>query len=158
MWQTLTPYTKLTIEIGALLLLALAFRFIRSKIRTSNYTNRYKKRTSVMTAAEQKFFRQLQQEYGEKYLIFPQINLDKLLEVEGSRNNYAARNKIAQKSVDFVLADKETLSTQLVIELDDWTHDLARRKKRDEFVNQLLEQHDFKIERSSFKVNYKNSL
>lgn len=102
-----------------------------------------------MTAAEQKFFRQLQQEYGEKYLIFPQINLDKLLEVEGGRNNYAARNKIAQKSVDFVLADKETLSTQLVIELDDWTHDLARRKKRDEFVNQLLEQHDFKIERKN---------
>ena len=71
-----------------------------------------------MTPTEQKFFRQLQKEYGEKYLIFPQINLDKLLDVEGDKNSYRARNRIAQKSVDFVLADKETLSTQLVIELD----------------------------------------
>lgn len=104
-----------------------------------------------MTAAEQNFFRQLQQEYGEKYFIFPQINLDKLLEVQGNQNNYRARNRIAQKSVDFVLADKETLSTQLVIELDDWTHKLKKRQDRDEFVEKLLEKYDLRIERSVLK-------
>ena len=100
-----------------------------------------------MTPTEQKFFRQLQKEYGEKYLIFPQINLDKLLDVEGDKNSYRARNRIAQKSVDFVLADKETLSTQLVIELDDWTHKLDKRKKRDEFVEELLEKNKIQIDR-----------
>lgn len=151
MWQSFSPYTKLIIEIAIFLLLALIIRFLKSKLKNNVFEDKYKKRISVMTPTEQKFFRRLQQEYGEKYYIFPQINLDKLLEPEGNQNNYRARNRIAQKSVDFVLADKETLSTQLVIELDDWTHKLDKRKERDEFVEKLLLQSNTKMQR--FELN-----
>lgn len=147
MWQSFSPYTKLIIEIGIFLLLASIIRFLKSKIKNNVFEDKYKKRISVMTPTEQNFFKQLQQEYGEKYYIFPQINLDKLLDVEGDKNNYRARNRITQKSVDFVLADKETLSTRLVIELDDWTHKLEKRKIRDEFVKKILEKYDFDLKK-----------
>lgn len=147
MWQSFSPYTKLVIEIGIFLLIALIIRFLKSKLKNNVFEDKYKKRISIMTPTEQSFFRQLQQEYGEKYYIFPQINLDKLLDVEGGKNNYRARNRIAQKSVDFVLADKETLSTQLIIELDDWTHSLKIRKQRDEFVKKILTNNNLEIRR-----------
>lgn len=150
MWQSFSPYTKLIIEIGIFLLLALIIRFLKSKLKSNVFEDKYKKRISVMTPTEQKFFRQLQQEYGEKYYIFPQINLDKLLEPERNQNHYRARNRIAQKSVDFVLANKETLSTQLVIELDDWTHKLERRKERDKFVEKIMRNNQIEITRIKF--------
>lgn len=98
----------------------------------------YKKRISVMTDAEQKMFRQLEQEYGDQYYIFPQINLDKLVEITDQTNYYYYFNKINRKSVDFVLADKISFETVRVIELDDYTHEFKGRRKRDMFVDKVL--------------------
>lgn len=123
------------------------FKIIERKINLNIKTNNYKKRISIMTPAEQRYFRQLQQEYGGKYFIFPQINIDKLIQVDRSLNGYKARNRINQKSVDFVLVDKETLSTQLVIELDDWTHKLKNRQERDRFVEEVLRKCDIELKR-----------
>lgn len=91
-----------------------------------------------MTPAEQKMYQQLEQQYGDQYYIFPQINLDKLVEVTDKTNYYHYFNKINRKSVDFVLADKNTFETVKVIELDDYTHQFEKRKKRDSFVNELF--------------------
>lgn len=91
-----------------------------------------------MTEAEQKMFKKLEQEYGNQYYIFPQINLDKLIEVTDEKNFYHYFNQINRRSVDFVLADKQTLETKQLIELDDSTHLQQKRKQRDQFVNQLL--------------------
>jgi len=107
------------------------------KLRFTKFS--YKKRASVMTEAEKKIFRKLQQQYGDQYYIFPQINLNKLIAVTSKTNYYHHFNKINQKSVDFVLANKETLETIKIIELDDYTHRWKSRKKRDEFVNYLME-------------------
>jgi hypothetical protein len=63
------------------------------------------------------------------------------------KDYYHYFNKINKKSVDFVLADKNTLETIQVIELDDWTHKRTDRKKRDEFVERLLENSGIKIYR-----------
>ena len=106
-----------------------------------------------MTIAEQKFFKQLQQEYGEHYYIFPQINIDKIVQAEHDPHEYKARNKINRKSVDFVLADKNTLSTQLVVELDDWTHNLRKRQGRDRFVEEVLRECDIELKRITNRID-----
>jgi len=60
--------------------IALALILRQLKINQKNYLP-YKKRFSVMTHAEQAYFKKLQETYGQQYYIFPQINLDKLVEV-----------------------------------------------------------------------------
>ena len=55
------------------------------------------------------------------------------------QNWFGAFRHIDEKSVDFVLCDKLSLSPQIAIELDDQSHERADRKKRDEEVNRILE-------------------
>lgn len=124
---------KLVLILLAFFVTALVIRFI--KLKTAKFP--YKRKSSVMTKAEQRMFKKLEKQYGDKYYIFPQINLDKLITVTDKQNYYRYFNKINQKSVDFVLADKQTLETVKVIELDDYTHKWEHRKKRDEFVDLL---------------------
>lgn len=124
---------KISLILLVFITTALFIRFI--KLKTARFP--YKKKKSVMTDAEQRIFKKLQQQYRDKYYIFPQINLDKLITVTEKRNYYTYFNKINQKSVDFVLADRQSLETVRIIELDDDTHNRKYRKKRDEFVNTL---------------------
>ncbi len=44
------------------------------------------------------------------------------MEVQRQFTDYTYKNKIDRKSVDFILANKETLATEKVIELDDYSH------------------------------------
>ena len=99
----------------------------------------YEKTDSIMTQAEQKYFRQLEQEYGQTHYIFPQVKLDKIVNTTDQKNFYSYWNKINKKSIDFVLVDKQTLQTAQLIELNDYTHNRAKRKQRDEFLRQVCE-------------------
>lgn len=98
----------------------------------------YSKRACILTHTEQTFFRKLQAVYGDYYYIFPQINLDKLVNINSWKHGY--RNSIDRKSVDFVIVNKETLETVMVLELDDPTHLRPDRMQRDEFVNDFFQQ------------------
>lgn len=137
MYNLLSPYVFILWGIVVLLLILTAVLHYVKKQREDNYLP-YEKRLSVMTEAEKKYFLQLQQQYGNEYYIFPQINLDKLVNVTDKNDYYRYFNKINRKSVDFVLVDKMTLNTIQVIELDDWTHQKQSRKKRDIFVGEIF--------------------
>lgn len=50
----------------------------------------------------------------------------------------AAGRKIRQNKLDFVLAYPKTVKTAAVIELDDKSHQLEHRRKRDQFVDQAF--------------------
>ncbi len=106
----------------------------------------YRKKLSVMTSAEQAFFRKLEAQYGDQYYIFPQINLDKLFEIDSTKG-YTFRNKIDRKSVDFVLVDRISLKTEKAIELDDITHKKIKRIQRDKYVEQLFAECGLRLER-----------
>ncbi|MGN1202329.1 MAG: DUF2726 domain-containing protein, partial [Eubacterium sp.] len=56
-------------------------------------------------------------------------------------------NKINRKHVDFALAKKENLRIEMIIELDDNSHD-EEQKERDEFVNKVLEKTGYKVLRT----------
>jgi very-short-patch-repair endonuclease len=92
-----------------------------------------------MTAFERECFNALTSTIGNQYYIFAQIHLDALLEHKIRGQSWiGARARISQKSVDFVLCDKNSLKTILAIELDDSTHDIFERQQRDREVETIL--------------------
>jgi len=123
----------------------------------------YKK--NIMSEAEKRFFRFLEQTYGDKYYIFCQVNLHSMLGVnKQGKEFWRYANKINQKSVDFVLVNKETCEVLLVIELDDSSHLLPQRVERDLFLDKALKTagipllrvknaHSYKIDDLHAKLN-----
>lgn len=118
----------------------------------------YTKKDCLMTPREQVFFRKLQQVYGEWYYIFPQVNLDKILKIDPYTRSYTYKNKIDRKSVDFVIVNKETLQTEMALELDDYTHLRGDRVVRDNFVNETLTRAGVKLARLEFDYLEKEQL
>jgi very-short-patch-repair endonuclease len=74
--------------------------------------------------------------------ILAQVSLRQLLWLPGNNHSNPGRsawqNKIAAKSVDFVICDPATLRPRLVIELDEPSHARPERQIRDEEVELML--------------------
>lgn len=116
------------------------------------------KRRSLLTANERIFFKVLEEVVGDQYVIFAQVSLLRLMNI--SREFYwqhEFRNKIARKTVDFVLCDPDSLSAILVIELDDSSHDREDRRQRDDFVDKALSAADLPIVHIRARRNYDSS-
>jgi len=58
---------------------------------------------------------------------------------KGTENRQGHMNRVVSKHVDFVLCDLQNIRPQLVIELDDSSHEREDRRERDAFVDQALE-------------------
>ena len=100
----------------------------------------YQKR-KILTAVEQDFFDKLKDIVLDQYYIFPQVHYGCILEVVANEpDSWGYFNKINRKSADFILVDKQTFETKLVIELDDSTHFRRDRQDRDGFIDQALKQ------------------
>ncbi len=99
----------------------------------------YEKTNSILTPAEQNFYLKLKQEYGENYYIFPQVGLDKIIQVTDQENFYQFWNKINRKSIDFVIVNKEDFRIVKLIELNDSTHNYKKRKERDAFLQKICD-------------------
>lgn len=82
-----------------------------------------------LTQIEQKLFFHLSAAVPE-YLILSQVALSRLVEVKRVPGSQTVRNKVSQKSVDFVVCDR-SFRVLAVIELDDLTHDRLSRKRTD---------------------------
>jgi hypothetical protein len=123
------------IAIGVIALIVLIFFKIFYRAgKFPYYKNRY-----FISNAERKVFLLLQEIVGEKYYIFPQVSIISLLKVDKNEKDFWIYfNKIRQKSVDFVLADKGSFDPVLAIELNDFTHDRYDRRERDEFVTKAF--------------------
>ncbi len=92
-----------------------------------------------LTPSERVFYNLLGQAVGGEYRIFAQVHLDALLDEKVPGQNYkAARAHMSQKSVDFILCDKDELRIVLAIELDDSSHMRQDRIDRDVIVEEML--------------------
>ena len=77
---------------------------------------------------------------GEKYYIFPQMHLPTFLEHKiVGQNWFGAFRHIDEKSVDFILCDKQTFSPMLAVELDEKSHEQSARQDRDREVERILD-------------------
>ena len=79
------------------------------------------------------------------YTVFAKVRLLDLLEpVKGNPKYKTYLYKIQAKHVDFVLCDAK-LVARYIIELDDSTHDTESRKKRDAFVDEVVQSVGYQI-------------
>jgi hypothetical protein len=68
--------------------------------------------------------------------------------------NQGARNKIDRKHVDFLLCEPKTFKLLLGVELDDASHQRAKRVARDRFVDEVFERAGLPLLRVLAKRNY----
>ena len=100
-----------------------------------------------MTSSEAAFFQRIDALLGDSYRIFPQVHWSALFEPELKHQWWrAAFNHINGKSVDFVVCDRK-LKPLFAIELDDWSHDLPKRKVRDAELLRIVSETHFPLVR-----------
>lgn len=102
----------------------------------------------IMNHNEYKFFRLLNLALGYKYSIVPQVHLDELVKPfsTGKSRIFSFRH-INQKSVDFVICNKETMHPLLAIELDGASHTKKNSINRDIEVERILDEAGIKLKR-----------
>lgn len=140
-------YATVTFIIVAVIILVVAKRYLdshQSEIKIENEQPtiyRYKAKSSIMTPSEGEFFKMLTEAVGDRYYVFPQVRLSALLDEHIVGQSYeGARKHVNQKSIDYVLCDKETLKPAYAVELDDVSHEREDRISRDKEVARILQE------------------
>ncbi len=108
---------------------------------------KYALKESQITETEKDFLETLKQAVGDSYRIEPQVQLSSIVrptDSNGRYTNYTDFNKIKAKSIDFVLFDDRN-KPALAIELDDRSHFRWDRMKRDQFVDDLMDEVGLRI-------------
>lgn len=128
-----------------------------------NYSNYYKPKRYVISLNELNFYSVLMEIAKELDLIlFSQVSLYNILEIKKDLDYSTQKsyfNKIASKSIDFVLVDKKDCRIKLCIELDDSSHLNKKRAERDKFINQLFKDLEIDLLRyPTYPVYYKDAL
>ena len=118
--------------------------------QTKKSQYKYYAKPYVMTSRENECFKILNEIFGSKWFVVPQVHLSALLDyrVKGQNWNAAFRH-INGKSVDFVLIGKESYKVICVIELDDSTHNKPERKERDVEIERIFNQAKIPLARIS---------
>jgi very-short-patch-repair endonuclease len=115
----------------------------------------YCKTDHLLTPAERSFFGVLGQAIDSDLYIFAKVRLSDLLWLpQGTRNRQSHLNRIQSKHVDFVLCDSATTAPRLLIELDDSSHQRARRRSRDAFLDEAVRRAGLPILRVPAKRSY----
>lgn len=99
---------------------------------------KYYRRAKILTNAELRFYKLLKKILIREYDVLTQVRLANLVEVNKGWFDWELFAPIGAKCVDFVVCDRQTMETLLVIELDDRSHEKWERMKRDMFVDQVL--------------------
>ena len=98
----------------------------------------YESRQALLSRGEAAFYFALRRAVAGRYLIALKVRLADLITCPETAWKDGFGHMIARHHVDFVLCDHQTTFIRLAIELDDRSHERARRKDRDAFINQAL--------------------
>lgn len=91
----------------------------------------------VMTHTELLFYKELKKITDKlELLIFPQVGLERIINVYDG--NYADRNRIKSRSIDYAIVNNQNCKIICCIELDDYSHNSEKSKEVDEFKNELF--------------------
>lgn len=127
---------------AAALLLIVLFGIHRGRRRQqARYRLRYpyEKREQLLTAAEVRFLRVLEEVCEDQFRIFAQVRLADVLNVcDGlaPQTQRTAQYQINGKHVDYVLCHPKSLAIVAAVELDDSSHQRPDRQQRDHFLNE----------------------
>lgn len=132
-------------------ILRFLFPWLFSKESTNHksYSISYQKK-SLLTNAEKEFYNKLKKiETLGDYKVIPQVNLACIIHKD---SNYRYRNELF-RNIDFGIFDSN-FQVLLLIELNDSSHNLKSRKKRDIKINEILHWANIPIIR--FYTSYPN--
>ncbi|MBP0049838.1 DUF2726 domain-containing protein [Marinobacterium sp. AK62] len=122
-----------------------------------DYSEIYEVEDSILTPAELKYMKVLQDVVGDKYYILSKVRVADVFRVKKQRfgdADYKWFNKIKAKHFDYVLCCPKTFRPIIVMELDDSSHKRIDRVKRDEFINKICSDSGIRIIRQALKKNY----
>ena len=111
----------------------------------------------LLSAAEKQFYQVLTHATQGDALVFTKVRIADIITPKKTlRKNHwqQAFNRIACKHFDYVLCHPENFSIIAVVELNDKTHLLPRRKKRDRFVRHVCKAANLMLHEFSVKKHY----
>jgi hypothetical protein len=130
------------LAIGILLSIVVILRRAKRKNKQSSpsvHADDYTKVPQLLTPTELAFYQVLTDALPTEYTCMTQVALNRLIKVQKPRFGAAWRdprwNRIAQKSIDFVVVRRSDLRVMVLIELDDASHQKAQRQQRDTFLD-----------------------
>nr|WP_116310319.1 DUF2726 domain-containing protein [Cupriavidus taiwanensis] len=103
--------------------------------RSSSGDFRFARRSPFLRQDEIYLFERLTAALRDTH-VFPQVAMSAFVEHKG--RSQAARNLFAQKYVDYLVCERQTMRPLYVIELDGGSHSSARAQKRDKQKNDVL--------------------
>lgn len=111
----------------------------------------YKVNDDFLTDTEYSFYKLLKLSLEGKAVICPKVGLKDIFFIgKGVGNDYMKYfGKIAQKHVDFLLCNPDTMKPICAVELDDASHTTKKSIERDLFVEKVFKDADFKLIRIS---------
>lgn len=100
----------------------------------------FKKKDRLMSPNELKLFNILRNfESLKNYDIFPQVPYSSIIDVDPNEFDLGMRFEIINNyRCDFVIVEKSRTKVELVVELNDLTHNYSYRKARDLFIYSAL--------------------
>ncbi|AGW95502.1 hypothetical protein N234_36175 [Ralstonia pickettii DTP0602] len=96
---------------------------------------RFVRRSPFLGQDEIQFYERLTAALKDTH-IFPQVAMSAFVQHKGT--SQAARNLFAQKYVDYLVCERQTMRPLYVIELDGASHGSAKAQKRDKQKNDVL--------------------
>lgn len=142
-----------------ILVLFFIFKLKRQSQEVSNehFEYTYQRLESLFTPAERSFYGVLKQTINEKVEVFAKVRVaDVITPKKGGVKGawQTAFNKISAKHFDFVICNKNDLSFICAVELDDASHNTAKTKKRDAFLENACGSAHFPLIRVPAKASY----
>lgn len=113
---------------------------------------------AALTANERAFFVELRSAIGERFHICPKMRLADLVSIRPGAGYYKAFNPVAQKHIDFVLMEPQSMSVVLLLEVDDKTHRRYTRRKRDQVVNRVCREAGLQIIHFKARWTYSSAI
>lgn len=111
----------------------------------------YLPKDSLLSNPELNAYRMIASIVGGKLLVCCKVGLKDFLFINGTKDRTAFFRRISQKHVDFLLCHPVTSKPICGIEWDDSSHNSAKARERDEFVEQVYRDAGFPLLR--FKTN-----
>ena len=113
----------------------------------------YRRRKYLCSAGELRFYKKLDEAVGDVFEAHMQVSVAAVLRVPAEEwDRWGAR--VAPLRFDFVLVKRGTSFAAAAVELDDKTHLLPDRRKRDRFLNEACRQADFPLIRVKAAQRY----
>jgi len=116
----------------------------------------YKVRDNFLTDTERSFYNSLKLYVDERAVICPKVGLKDIFFINTGVGEDCIKyyGKIAQKQIDFLLCDPNTMKPLCGIELDNCSHTNKKNNERDLFIEKIYKDANFKLIRISSKLGY----